>query len=410
MGFFGKLGIQAERLAQSTQTAVDSMQQRIDGWPSTNQRTSMPPTRTHNGVEYVFFDVETPNSHNDRVCSIAAIRADEFGNTIDKAYSLVNPDAEFGAVNVGIHGITEFDVRSAPNFPMVWNRFSPIFHNAILVAHNANFDLTVLDKTMDAYGIEHGAVKYVDTMAIATERLNGLGKYRLDVVCAACGIPLNNHHNAMDDANACMGVFYTLGIPMTFDEYIPISQRRKNTRTYNVVRSEGSKAHNELMRHAMDILEDGHVSLEEAIGLRWWLDKEVALAGDTTACELLGLLSSVLQDGVVDLCEEQQIIAMLNRIVNPASDEVADGIDGKRFCLTGDFDFGTKDEVTEHLVRLGGISSKSVTKTCNYVIVGNQGSSAYAHGSYGGKVKKAMEWQSKGVPMRIVSERDCPWL
>ena len=78
--------------------------------------------------------------------------------------------------------------------------------------------------------------------------------------------------------------------------------------------------------------------------------------------------------------------------------------DGKNFVLTGTFDHGTREQMEDFVISKGGTILKSVTKKCDYVVIGGQGSELYALGNYGTKVKKALDWQSKGVPVQIVNE------
>ena len=362
------------------------------------------------GVQFAFLDLETPNSHNDRVCSMAVIRTDGAGNVIGSKYSLVDPDAEFDARNVSVHGITEFDVHGSPTFPAAWVEFAPLVRDAVIVAHNAQFDLNVLDKAMTAYGIEHGSVEYACTMKMAQEQMPDIGS-GLENVCVACGVSLGRHHNALDDAKACMDAFFVMGMPEEWNHYVPPAQRKSKRPVYNVEKSESSKSHNELVKLASDIIADGHVTLEEAIGLKWWLGNNTSLADDVIANRLISLLSGVLEDGVIDPDEETELLDILGKLVDPsASDNAVDDIDGVKFCLTGDFDFGSKDEVAARLESLGGIRLSGITRSCGLVIIGARGSAAYAHGTYGSKVKKAMELQANGFDIRIIAENDCPWL
>ena len=69
---------------------------------------------------YVCFDVETPNLHNDRMSAIG-ICVVEGGRTVDRFYSVVNPDAEFDAFNIRLTGITPQMAEESPNFSQLWN-------------------------------------------------------------------------------------------------------------------------------------------------------------------------------------------------------------------------------------------------------------------------------------------------
>ena len=55
----------------------------------------------------------------------------------------------------------------------------------------------------------------------------------------------------------------------------------------------------------------------------------------------------------------------------------------------------------EYILSKGGIIHDSVKKSTNYVVVGDLGCDAYSNGSYGTKVKKALEWS-----ITVIKERD----
>ena len=74
---------------------------------------------------------------------------------------------------------------------------------------------------------------------------------------------------------------------------------------------------------------------------------------------------------------------------------------GKIVVLTGDFRKGSRCEITDELEDLGIIVAKGVTKKTDYVVRGSFGSEAYAFGTYGSKVRKAMDL---GIP--VLTEND----
>lgn len=87
------------------------------------------------------------------------------------------------------------------------------------------------------------------------------------------------------------------------------------------------------------------------------------------------------------------------------SSEYADLTD-KTVVLTGDFKIGERSAVTKFLELHGAIVKNAVSGKTNYVIVGGYGSSDWAHGNYGTKVKKALELQQKGKDVKIIKEED----
>ena len=81
-------------------------------------------------------------------------------------------------------------------------------------------------------------------------------------------------------------------------------------------------------------------------------------------------------------------------------------LEGKKCCLTGDFAYGSKKKVEEHITNKGGDVASSVNKTVNFVVVGSLGSSAWKHNNYGSKVENAMRLREQGADIRIIREED----
>lgn len=370
--------------------------------------------------DLVFIDVETPNRKNDSICSICVIRTGVDGRQKAVLSSLVNPDATFDAVNVGIHGITERDVKGAPTLSALWKQgLGELLAGARIVGHNVRFDLSVLDKALDAHGIDHGSVEYACTMSLASDGFPELDKYSLDVVCSRCGVALGKHHDAESDARACMEVFFFLEReyrvaenPSTWVEYEPMACRSSRAggrdRRYGTDLSEGSKSMNELISLAEDVVADGRVTMDEVIGLRWWIERNPLLGDDGLSSSLYSLLSRVLEDGKIDEGEEREVMEALKLIIDPLGESACPAFDvsGKKYCLSGDFEYGSKEDVEALLAKLGGERLPGVSKKCDYVIVGAKGSAQYAHGKYGKKIERAIELQSKGVPIQIVGEHE----
>ena len=115
---------------------------------------------------YIVFDVETPNSRNDRMSAIG-IAVVENGAITEEFYSLVNPEAEFGPFNIRLTGITPEMVKDQPAFPALWEQIRPLFESGMLAAHYAPFDMGVLEKCLRAYGIAWKPyARYVCTCAM----------------------------------------------------------------------------------------------------------------------------------------------------------------------------------------------------------------------------------------------------
>lgn len=150
---------------------------------------------------YIAFDVETPNRANDRMSSIG-ITAVREGRIVANYASLVDPETHFDRFNTQLTGIDADAVRSAPNFAALWEKIAPVMSSGILVAHNALFDLGVLKKCLQAYGITWKPhVKYICTVQAGRRLLPGMS-HSLNVMCEHYGIALD-HHRADSDSHAC---------------------------------------------------------------------------------------------------------------------------------------------------------------------------------------------------------------
>ena len=106
----------------------------------------------------------------------------------------------------------------AEQIDVVLPQFLDFCGDCILVAHNAQFDMSVIIENCDRQGISHDFT-YVDTVGIARILLPGQKKHTLDAVAKTLGVSLENHHRAVDDAEATAEIFVKL-IPMMAKEGI----------------------------------------------------------------------------------------------------------------------------------------------------------------------------------------------
>jgi len=76
----------------------------------------------------------------------------------------------------------------------------------------------------------------------------------------------------------------------------------------------------------------------------------------------------------------------------------------KTFILTGIFTIGERNKVAKMILERGGMTAKCVTRSVDYVVLGEVASSAYSHGNYGTKIDEAIELKKHGVNISIISE------
>lgn len=151
---------------------------------------------------YILFDVETPNSRNDRMSAIG-ISIVENSKITKGYYTLVNPETHFDEFNIYLTNINPEMVKDKPTFPQLWQMIEPIFSSGLLMAHNAPFDMSVLGKCLRDYNISwKDTVNYACTCAIGKKLLPQLSNHKLNTISEYLGLELD-HHNAASDCAAC---------------------------------------------------------------------------------------------------------------------------------------------------------------------------------------------------------------
>ena len=153
---------------------------------------------------FIAIDVETANRERTSICSIGAVKVKD-GIIVDSHYSLVCPEPEwYSRYNTAVHGLTEEDTWDAPTFGDVWSDWQEWLEGVPLVAHNAQFDSGCIRAACRIYGLDEPD-EFLCTLKAARKSIpRGMCPSKsLDMLCEFFGIPLDNHHNALADAEAC---------------------------------------------------------------------------------------------------------------------------------------------------------------------------------------------------------------
>lgn len=155
--------------------------------------------------DFVAIDFETANGRRCSVCSVGMIIVRD-GEIVDRFYSLIKPTPNYYSYwTTEIHGLTQADTDSAPTFPEVWAQVEEKIKDLPLVAHNKPFDESCLKAVFAEYGMKYPDYEFYCTLA-ASRRTFDLPSHQLHIVAEACGFTLMNHHNALEDAEACAAI------------------------------------------------------------------------------------------------------------------------------------------------------------------------------------------------------------
>ncbi len=153
-------------------------------------------------VNFTAIDFETANERLDSVCSLGMVRV-ENGIITDKRYRLIRPpDMRFSRRNIEVHGIYPSEVENEPQFYRYWNSIRSYLEPYPVVAHNANFDLNVLQAVLRRYALDNPTLTYTCSVKIARRTWRGLQSYGLNHLAKHFGHTFVHHH-ALEDAEVC---------------------------------------------------------------------------------------------------------------------------------------------------------------------------------------------------------------
>lgn len=157
-------------------------------------------------MNFTVIDFETANSKRASACALGIVRV-ENGVIIEQDAWLIKPDdMRFDGMNIAIHGIRPEQVVNEPEFNELFNKiFKEKLENQLVVAHNASFDMSVLRKSLELYGIEFPTFDYLCTVKVAQKTWVDLHNHKLDTMSRFLNFDFK-HHDALDDCLACANV------------------------------------------------------------------------------------------------------------------------------------------------------------------------------------------------------------
>ena len=153
-------------------------------------------------MEFAIVDIETtggmPSTHG--ITEIAIVIHN--GIEVTGKYStLVNPMQKIPPFIVGMTGISDEMVATAPLFEEVAPQIYNLLNGRVFVAHNVSFDYSFVHFHMDRAGFKWSAPKLC-TIKLSRKVFPGLAKYGLGSLTRDLGIRIQGRHRAWGDAQA----------------------------------------------------------------------------------------------------------------------------------------------------------------------------------------------------------------
>lgn len=309
------------------------------------------------GDVWTAIDFETANRERGSACAVGLVRV-ENGRIVDRYATLVRPPEPvdyFTRFNTEFHGIGPEHVADAPDWPRVLRTILDFADGSPFVAHNAAFDMGVIQAACAHTGLEWPGADYACSLYTARRTWPALRDHRLPTVCGEIGHALLRHHAADADAEAAAHIMIAAlraHGAATLAE-LCFKTRRPLLRTTRV------PAVSEAPRPARVR------SAAPAAKYQEWRD---------TARTLL-----------------------------PEPDPAADP-DGPLFgmivCVSGDLETMSKVGAWQRIAAAGGIPARNVTKKTDVLVTGA------AAGAKTAKHRRAEEYTARGVAIDIIDESE----
>jgi DNA polymerase-3 subunit epsilon len=163
-------------------------------------------------VTYTVFDTETTglNPAQDEIINIGAVRIVN-GRLLRQEVIdyLIDPRRAIPAVATSVHGITNEMVRGRPAIDETLPRFARFAEETVLVAHNAAFDMRMLQNCEAATGVRF-INPVLDTLLLSAVVHPDETDHSLEAIARRLGIDVMGRHTALGDAIVTAEVFLGL--------------------------------------------------------------------------------------------------------------------------------------------------------------------------------------------------------
>jgi DNA polymerase-3 subunit epsilon len=303
-------------------------------------------------LSFIALDFETATASRASACEVGLTFVNK-GNVGSSPSYLIQPeDNRYDAANIAVHGITPDMTEFSPRFADLWPAVAHTLKGETVVAHYAPFDMGVIRSECQRCGIPFPEFRFVCSCALARFVLPGLYSYGLEPLCHHFGISAEGHHRAGADA------LMTAQLILRLCEVAEVS--------------------------SIDALLEKY---------RY----QYGLFAPDTYKPFLRTRDYSDKTNLDRFCKEYQ--------GDPSGYDEENPFYNKEVVFTGKM-FQPRQELMKMVMDVGGRTKDSVTKTTDFLVVGQQDFRVVGADGMSGKQEKAMRLIEQGAPLTILSEYD----
>jgi DNA polymerase-3 subunit epsilon len=181
-------------------------------------------------MAYAVVDIETNGAApGPGTVTELALRITDGRQVLDRAEWLICPESEISPFVQRLTGIRMEDVAGAPVFSELADEIASRLEGHVLVAHNAAFDHTYLQREFENCGTGYKGLwkeGRLCTVQLARKVWPGQPSYSLGNICASLGIAVEHRHRAGGDAEAALELLHR-AVAAKGDSFLQSMVRRR---------------------------------------------------------------------------------------------------------------------------------------------------------------------------------------
>ena len=161
----------------------------------------------------LILDTETTglDVYDDKIIEIGIVELKDNILTENYFHEYINPKKDIGLSAQKVHGISNEFLIDKPTFGEIAKKFLDFIRDDALIIHNAEFDVSFINKELQNCGFNDLQNSVIDTIKIAKKEFPGQA-VNLDSLCRKLNVvnTRQNHHGALLDASLLSKVYLKL--------------------------------------------------------------------------------------------------------------------------------------------------------------------------------------------------------